>query len=443
MQSGLYTDLYELTMVQGYFLMGRKAERAVFDYFFRNCPFGGSFVLFAGLEDLLKTLVNLSFSEKDIDYLRKEGFEEAFLDYLEHFRFKGSIVSVMEGEVVFPNEPILRVEGNLIETQLIETLLLNFLNFQSLIATKAARIRLAAGNRLLADFGLRRAQGLGGIHASRAAIIGGVNSTSNVYAGRHFDLPVTGTMAHSWILGFDDELTAFRAFAALYPDNCIFLVDTYNTLDSGIPNAITVGRELAKEGHRLKGIRLDSGNLAELAQRARVMLDEAGFEDAKVMASDNLDEFAIEQLLREGAPIDGFGVGTQMITGRPTAALNGVYKLCYLNGTSRLKISENVAKTTLPGIKKLLRYRDQDGFFQRDEVLLKEERAKGEELLQTVMKNGSIITPLRSPAEIQNFARERLSMLRAKYKESRTVAIYPVEISDTLQQLKAGMIAEF
>ncbi len=442
MQSGLYTDLYELTMVQGYFLMGRQEEIAVFDYFFRDCPFGGSFVLFAGLHNLLETLTKLSFSEPDIAYLREKGFHESFLDYLKSFRFRGDIVSAMEGEIVFPNEPILRVEGNLIETQLIETLLLNFLNFQSLIATKATRIRLAAGDRLLADFGLRRAQGLGGIHASRAAVIGGANSTSNVYAGRQFDLSITGTMAHSWILGFDDELTAFRAFAALYPDHCTFLVDTYDTLNSGIPNAIIVGRELAKEGHRLTGIRLDSGDLAQLAKRARVMLDGAGFYDVKIFASDGLDEFAIEKLLREGAPIDGFGVGTQMVTGRPTAALNGVYKLSSLNRIPRIKISENATKTTLPGVKNLFRHLDEEGFFQQDEVVLATESTNGEDLLQMVMKDGSVTLPTSSPVEIQKFAQERLAKLRPMYKAPTSAAIYPVTISESLQQLKTKVISE-
>ncbi|MCS7169818.1 MAG: nicotinate phosphoribosyltransferase, partial [Candidatus Kapabacteria bacterium] len=248
---GLYTDLYELTMAQGYFLSGRADVPATFEYFFRSNPFNGGYVVFAGLGELVEALLCLSFSEEDLDYLRRHGFQDKFLEYLRTFRFRGSLWSVREGEIVFPREPIVRVEGGLLEIQLVETLVLNLLNFASLIATKAMRIRWAAGERFIADFGLRRAQGWGGMLASKAAYIGGVDATSNVAAGMLYGIPITGTQAHSWIQSFGDELEAFRTFAQIYPDRCVLLVDTYNTLASGIPNAIRVAKELEASGYRL------------------------------------------------------------------------------------------------------------------------------------------------------------------------------------------------
>jgi nicotinate phosphoribosyltransferase len=275
---GLYTDFYELAMAQGYYLCGRKNERAAFNYFFRTNPFNGGYTVFAGLQDLLPALSEFNFSEEDIRYLADQGMQKEFLEYLSDFQFSGSINSVSEGEIVFPNEPILQVEGNIIECQLIESLLLNFLNFESLIATKAFRIKQVAGTKTFSDFGLRRAQGLGAIHASRASVIGGASSTSNVLAGKLFDIPVSGTQAHSWIQSFDNELEAFRLFAKTNPDNSVLLVDTINTLKSGVPNAIIVAKEMEKEGHRLKAIRLDSGDLAYLSKKARKMLDDAGLQ---------------------------------------------------------------------------------------------------------------------------------------------------------------------
>ena len=353
MSSGLFTDYYELTMAQGYLLAGRAEEPAVFDYFFRSCPFDGSFVVSAGLWSLIEELENLSFSGEEIHFLERQGFAPEFLQYLRNFTFRGDLFAVQEGEIVFPLEPVLRIEGTLLEAQLVETLVLNSINFQSLIATKAARIALSAGGKPFMDFGLRRSQGWGGLHASRAAVIGGASATSNVLAGFRFDLPVAGTQAHSWIQSFPDEKTAFREFARIYPDNCVFLVDTFDTLSRGIPNAIDVAREMEKQGHRLKGIRLDSGDLTSLSRAARQLLDDAGLSYVQILASDGLDEYSIQELLKADAPIDGFGIGTQMITGQPSAALNGVYKLCALNGVPRIKFSDDFDKTTLPGAKKI------------------------------------------------------------------------------------------
>jgi len=460
--AALYTDQYELIMAQGYFLAGRKDERAVFDYFFRTHPFGGGFVIFAGLWNLLETLENLSFSPSTIDYLRSKGFREEFLAYLEGFSPSASIFSVREGEVIFPNSPVLRVEANLIEAQLIETLVLNYLNFQSLIATKAARIRLASEGRPFLDFGLRRAHGLGGIHASRAAVIGGAAATSNVFAGRAFDLSVSGTQAHAWIQSFDDELTAFRTFAGFYPDDCILLVDTYDTLSIGLPNAITVARELQKKGKQLAGIRLDSGDLAYLSKKARQMLDEAGLQEVKILASNQLDEYVIRSLLQQEAPIDGFGVGTRLVTGRPDAALDGVYKLAQVAGKPRLKISENVEKITQPGRKKIIRLIGEEEQFLGDGILLEEEgsikhivhphypekktalqNCRTELLVQPVFQEGRIGIDYESPKQISRYVRERLDRLPEEHKRFENPHIYKVGISEKLRILRDELIHQW
>ena len=292
---------------------------------------------------------------------------------LKAFDFKADIYAPEEGEVVFPYEPVVRVEGNIIETQIIETMLLNILNFESLIATKASRIRHAAGDRLVIDFGLRRAQGLGGVLASKAAVIGGVNSTSNVYSAFMFGLVSAGTQAHSWIQSYDDEITAFRDFARAFPKNCVFLVDTYDTLKSGIPNAITVAREMEAQGEKLFGVRLDSGDLAYLSKSARKMLDDSGLHYVKIVTSNQLDEYLIKSLLEQGAPVDAFGVGTKLVTGLDDAALDGVYKLAMSGSKPRLKISESPEKIILPGIKNVFRCIDDNGKFYADCIVLADE----------------------------------------------------------------------
>ncbi len=453
--SALYTDYYELTMAQGYYLTGRHEEQACFDYFFSKLPFQGGYVVFAGLQDLLEILQGLRFQPEDIDYLKSQGFNDRFLSYLKDFEFRGTIYSVIEGEIVFPNEPILRIHGTILETQIVETLVLNLLNFESLIATKARRLKVAAGNRSILDFGLRRAQGLGGIHASRAATIGGAETTSNVYSALQFGLRPTGTMAHSWIESFDHELEAFRKFAEIFPDNSIFLVDTLNTLRSGIPNAIQVAHEMEKKGHRLKGIRLDSGDLAYLSKRARFMLDEAGLHHVQIVASNQLDEHIIKSLLEQGAPIDVFGVGTNLVTGREDAALDGVYKLTMFDQKPRLKISDNIEKILLPGVKKIHRYRNGDGTFFADAVVLEEEQEiermihpfqplkqldlrglEKENLLHRVMENGKITIPGKTPYEIADFVLHRFSLLPDEHKRFEYPHIYKVGISPSLMKLR-------
>ena len=287
---GLYTDYYEICMAQGYFFCEKKNEQACFDYYFRTNPYQGGFTVFAGLQDFLELLDNFKFGEDEISFLKAQGFKPEFLEYLQNFTFTGNIYSVKEGEIVFPNEPLLKVQGNLIECQLIESLLLNILNFESLIATKAFRIKLSCKNKTFSDFGLRRAQGFGSLHASRAAIIGGASSTSNVLAGKHYNIPVSGTQAHSWIQSFHSELEAFENYVKFNPNNAVLLVDTYDTLKSGVPNAIKTAKKLEQTGNKLYGIRLDSGDLAYFSKKARKMLDDAGLNYEKIIALNKLNE---------------------------------------------------------------------------------------------------------------------------------------------------------
>jgi nicotinate phosphoribosyltransferase len=460
--SGIYTDYYQLTMAQGYFLTGRTRSLSCFDYFFRENPFKGGYVIFAGLTDALEMIEDFSFNDEIVDYLRGLKFREDFLRYLRSFKFDGTITSAREGEIVFPLEPFLRVEGTLIEAQVVETMLLNIINFESLIATKASRVKSAAGNRRVVDFGLRRAQGLGGIHATKAAIIGGIDATSNVYAAYENDFEVSGTQAHSWVQSFGDELSAFRAYAEIYPDNCILLVDTYNTLRSGLPNAITVGKELERQGHRLRAIRLDSGDLAYLSKHARQMLDQEGLSYVKIAVSNQLDEYVIRSLLEDQeAPIDLFGVGTRLITGQPTAALDGVYKLSMCDGEPRLKFSENYTKLTLPGVKSIYRYVNGEGQFCGDAVTLNGEPAPeniihpffpeqrsslkhcpSEKIMHTVMVRGTA-TMHSTPRESAAYAQERLTHLAPEHKRFEFPHIYKVGISQELLNLRASLVEGF
>jgi nicotinate phosphoribosyltransferase len=459
--TGTYTDQYQLSMGQVYFLTGRREQQAVFDYFFRKNPFNGGYTVFAGLQDLLTALERLRFEREDLEYLKTQGMHTDFLAYLKGFRFSGTIFSPREGDTVFPTRPVLRVEAPLIEAQIVETLLLNILNFQSLIATKASRIRQVAGKRLLIDFGLRRAQGLGGYHASRAAVIGGFDSTSNVRAARDFGLAASGTMAHSFIQSWPDERTAFRRFAEGRPDNCVLLVDTYDTLKSGVPNAIAVAKEMEKHGQRLKGIRLDSGDLAYLAHKSRAMLDEAGLQYVKISASNQLDEYIIKSLLEQQAPIDVFGVGTSLVTGQPDAALDGVYKLAMVDDQPLIKLSENVSKITLPHQKQVWRVMDGRGhFLGADAVgMVSEEdiqlmhhpfilhkslsitQCQKEALLRPVMQNGMIVNDPPALSQIAKYCRDRLALLPAEYKRFENPHIYKVGISSRLLEQRDLLIA--
>ncbi|WP_407570295.1 nicotinate phosphoribosyltransferase [Deinococcus altitudinis] len=357
--SPLLTDLYQLTMMHGYWRNDMHRQSAVFDMYFRRNPYDGGYAVWAGLEPVLDYVLGLHFDPDSLDYLDSmKLFEPAFLKALEAWRFSGSIESFPEGSVVFPHEPLLTVKAPLWEAQLIETALLNTLNFQTLIASKAARCVSVIENGTLVEFGTRRAQGPdGALGAARAAFIGGAAATSNVLAGQRFGLPVVGTHAHAWVESFPDELSAFRAYAALHPDTTTLLLDTIDTLASGLPNAVTVARELREGGHELKAVRLDSGDLAYLSRRVRSALDAAGFPDVKIMASNDLSEEVIQSVIREGGRLDIYAVGTQLVTGGGAGggALGGVYKLAELAGRPRMKLTGDPSKTSLPGAKRVWR----------------------------------------------------------------------------------------
>ena len=374
-------DLYELTMANGYFLDEHEKRKVAFDVFYRKNPDGGGFAVFAGLEQILEYLSGMRFEDEDIEYLRSLGhFDEEFLKYLKTFRFHGDVYAFPEGTVMYPGEPIITVVADLVEAQLIETELLAQVNHQSLIATKASRIVRAAQGRSVSDFGARRAHNNdAAIYGARACYIGGVNGTATVSAGQDFHIPVGGTMAHSWVMFYKDELEAFRRFAARYPHNCILLVDTYDVLKTGVPNAIQVFREMREQGiqSRYFGIRLDSGDLAYLSRKARAMLDEAGFPDAKIVVSNSLDEMTIFSILQQGGQIDAFGVGERMITARSEPVFGAVYKLCAVEEEGgmkpRIKISENIEKVTNPGLKRVYRLYDEKGHSIVDLIALREE----------------------------------------------------------------------
>ena len=379
----LMTDLYQLTMMQGYF-ESQSAETVVFDAFYRKNPCGNGYAIAAGLDQVIDYIKNLHFSEEDVTYLGSLGiFHEEFLNSLRVSHFEGDIYAIPEGSVVFPHEPLLKVVAPIMQAQLVETAILTILNHQSLIATKAARVVQAAAGDGVMEFGLRRAQGPdAGVYGARAAMIAGCKGTSNVLAGQLFDVPVLGTHAHSWIMSFPDEYTAFKKYAELYPNACTLLVDTYDTIRSGVPNAIRVFTEMRESGMELKnyGIRLDSGDLAYMSKKARKMLDAAGFQDAVIAASSDLDEYLIDSLKAQGATITSWGVGTNMITSKDCPAFGGVYKLAGVQDPAtgefmpKIKLSENTAKVTNPGNKKILRIYDKEsGKIRADLICLAEE----------------------------------------------------------------------
>lgn len=469
--SGLLTDLYELTMMQGYYHYGLN-PRVVFDMFFRRQPFNGGFSIFAGLDDLLSALEGMRFSEEDLAYLEGLGmFHQDFLDYLRDFRFRGDVWAVDEGTAVFPHEPLIRVHATLIEAQLIESLLLNVVNFQTLIATKTARIYLAANHGKVAEFGLRRAQGIdGAVSASRAAFIGGAAATSNVYAGKLFNIPVTGTMAHSWVMAFTDEREAFDKFAELYPDSAILLIDTYDTLDSGIPHAVEVGKRLKEQGKPF-GVRLDSGDIQYLSVEVRKALDAAGLTDATIAASNELNEDIIHQLVTAETPIDLWGVGTHLVTGGSEASFSGVYKLASkeIDGHFQptMKVSDNPEKSTNPGIKQVHRFLDEEGSPLADLITFNDDsivhgqtytfhhpyvdyrhfclEARGPviPLLKERMKDGKRIGERPTLAEIQTLARSNMDALDRTYRRIINPHIYRVSISDKVKQTKGDMLERY
>lgn len=466
----LLTDFYQLTMAQGYCQKG-KTENAVFDLFYRENPSNNGYAIYAGLEQIIEFVENLSFKEDDISYLRTQGFDEKFLDYLRNFKFTGDIYSVPEGSVVFPNEPLLKVEAPILQAQLLETPLLNFINHQALIATKSARINEAAQGKNVLEFGLRRAHGPdAGIYGARAAVIGGCAGTSNVLAGKKFGVKVSGTHAHSWVMTFDSELEAFRTYAENFPDSAILLVDTYDTLKSGVPNAIKVFKEMKEKGIEsdLYGIRLDSGDLAYLSKEARKMLDQAGFEDAVIVASNNLDENIITSLNLQGAQIDLYGVGTKLITSYDCPAFGAVYKLSEYDDQPKIKLSDNIKKMTNPGNKRLIRIYDKEsGKIRADLITLKQEEfsenqsltlfdardtwktttlKKGNyslrEMMKPIFQNGELVYDSPSVAEIKEYADKEKDSLGAEYKRLTNPHIMKVDLSDKLFDLKCKLIEE-
>lgn len=469
---GLAADFYELTMIQGYFLEQNNPQ-VVFDMFYRSQPFQSGYALFAGMGTLTEHLSSFRFSEEDISYLKSLGlFRDEFLQFLKSFRFTGDIFAVREGTPVFPGEPLIRVHGSLIEAQLIESFLLNIINFQTLIATKTSRVYCASRRGSILEFGLRRAQGLNGaLSASRASYIGGAAGTSNTMAGKVYGIPVMGTMAHSWVMSFSSELDSFKAFARMYPDTCILLIDTYDTLHSGLPNAIEVGLALKNAGKRI-GVRIDSGDLSYLSKRVRKALDEAGLEDALITVSNDLNEEIIHQLVSDDAPVNSWGVGTALVTGGNQAAMNGVYKLCarYTNGSymPTMKISNNLEKSTNPGIKQVYRFYRGNEALADLTVLDHEQMDPGsvfrfnhptvdqdffhlrpgnfthmKALLEPVMVQGEPSASPENLQDIRKYAEEQLDTLDPSYRRIINPHIYKVSISDELMQLKTHMVSEF
>ena len=467
----LLTDLYQLTMMNGYLSHEKKDEIAVFDVFFRQNDMI-TYSIACGLEQVVDYVLNLNFGAEEIDYLRSLNiFSEEFLNYLKEFKFTGDIYAVPEGTIVFPGEPILTVKAPIIQAQLVETAILNMINFQTLIATKSAKIRSAAKNDVVMEFGLRRAQAPdAGIYGARAAVIGGCNSTSNVLAGKMFDIPVSGTHAHSWVMNFKDEYTAFMEYAKVYPENALLLVDTYDVINQGVPNAIKVFDYLKEKGYKPKGIRLDSGDLAYLSKKARKMLDDAGYQDAIICASGDLDEYLINSLKSQGAKINSWGVGTKLITSADMPALGGVYKLAAIidkdgNETPKIKLSETVVKITNPGFKNIYRVYDKntrkaeaDCIFLRSEedidvskplILthpterwkkIKFENYEIRKLHVDVIKNGELVYKLPTLKEIKKYTEQELESFWDEYKRLDRPHLYKVDLSDKLYELKSGML---
>ncbi len=439
--SGLATDLYQLTMAAGYFVNGRH-ERSSFEMFIRRLPPNRSYLIVAGLEQALSYLRTLSFNQDEIDYLRQlpvfTHVPGEFFDYLAGFRFSGEVWAMPEGTIAFPGEPLLRVTAPLIEAQIVETFLLSTINFQTMIASKASRIVEAADGRGVIEFGTRRAHGMAaGVYAARAAYIGGCIGTSNVEAGYLFGMPVYGTAAHSWTLAFEKEMDAFRAYHKVFPESTTLLLDTYDTLQAA---------RLATEfGLNLRGVRLDSGDIGALAKQVRAILDEAGMKETRILASNDLDEFKIAELLASGAPIDLFGVGTELSTSRDAPALSGVYKLVEVEFPDRVepKMKLSREKATYPHRKQVWRESDAEGNFSRDVIAMAEESDhSGQPLLNCVMLNGELLEPLPSLAQIQQQSKQQLGRLPQRFKQISDAETYPVRFSDELFRRRTKLMSQ-
>ncbi|QEG40880.1 nicotinate phosphoribosyltransferase [Roseimaritima ulvae] len=472
----LLTDLYQLTMAYGYWKHGKADQSAVFHLFFRSSPFRGGYTIAAGLEPVLDFLRAFRFASDDIDYLRtlqgNDGqplFEPAFLQYLAELELTLDLDAIAEGTVVFPHEPLLRVRGSILQCQILETALLNIINFQTLIATKAARVTSAAKGDAVLEFGLRRAQGIdGALAASRAAYIGGCAATSNVLAGKRYGIPVKGTHAHSWVMSFDSEPTAFAAYAETMPNNCVFLVDTYDTLQ-GVRHAIDAGKRLRESGHQMVGIRLDSGDLAWLSIEARRMLDDAGFQNAAIVASNDLDEHLIQSLKLQGATISVWGVGTKLVTAYDQPALGGVYKLGAIqdaagNWQPKIKLSEQLIKTSTPGVQQVRRYYDSNGQATVDMIYNQLQPISGDctvvalqdathrtqitastpydDLLIPMIRNGQVVADSPSLEDIRNRTQQQLQQFDRTVLRFDNPHKYRVGLESELHELKSQMVLE-
>lgn len=466
-------DMYELTMSNGYLNKECHNTMAAFDVFYRNNPDNAGFAIFAGLEQIIEYIQNLHFGEEDIEYLRtRHLFTEEFLDYLLHFEFKGDIYAMPEGTIMYPNEPVMTVVAPMIDAQLIETAVLLQINHQSLIATKTNRIVRAANGKPVSDFGARRAHNVdAAVYGARAAYIGGAVGTATVLAGQMFDIPISGTMAHSWVMCFDNEYEAFKAYAESYPDSTVLLVDTYDVLKSGVPNAIRIAKEVLEPmGKRLKGIRLDSGDLAYLSKEARKQLDEAGLKDCIIVASNSLDEYTITSLNRQEARIDSYGVGEKLITSYTSPVFGAVYKLAAINKDGnfepKIKISETIEKITNPGLKEIYRVYDKDGKAIADYLTVKGEKIDTDHpvryvdpkhywkdrsfvdctfkpLQKQIFKDGKLVYELPALTEIRSYVRDQLECEIWK-EEQRFENAHPhyLDMSPAMFELKMGLLHE-
>ena len=468
----LLTDYYEYTMVNGYFHAGIQEKIAVFDVFFRRVPENGGFAIYAGLQQIIELINGLSFTEEDIEYFRKKGcFSEKFFNFLRNFKFRCDVWSIKEGTPIFPNEPIITVRGPLEQVQMVETMLLVTFNFETLIATKASRLIRAAQGRAIVEFGSRRAQGYdGAMLGARAAYIAGCAGTACTISDRMMGVPASGTMAHSWVQAFENEYEAFKAYAETYPDNCCLLVDTYNVLKSGVPNAIRTAREVLEPmGRRLRGIRIDSGDLTYLSIKARKMLDEAGLTDCSIVASNSLDEFTIESILKEGAKIDSFGVGERLITAKSEPVFGGVYKLVAVERESgeivpKIKVSENVSKITIPHFKKFYRFYDRtNGKALADYLCLYDETPddtqpltifhpentwkrktltnfRAENMMVPVFRAGELVYDLPSLKAIRKRCAEQLETLWPEVRRFENPHGYYVDLSNRLWDIRHDLL---
>ncbi|MBD3352740.1 MAG: nicotinate phosphoribosyltransferase [Candidatus Lokiarchaeota archaeon] len=488
----LLTDYYEFSMANGYILAGDIAhEQAVFDYFFRSIPFNGSYAILAGTENLLDILSNFKFTDEIIEYLQNYDLSDQFLDYLSNMENQITVRGIDEGRVVFANEPLLQVQGPLVQCQLLETFLLNSTNFPTLCATKANRMWLTSGKQPILEFGARRAQGPNGANlATYAAMIGGCSGTSNVMAAREMGIKALGTQAHSWIMSFNSEYEAFKQYIDIYPDSSILLVDTYDTLKSGVPNAIKIGKYLRERGHDLKSIRLDSGDLASLSKEARIMLDEAGFKDTKIIVSSDIDEYKISSIQERGGKVDIWGIGTKLATAYEDPALNGVYKLTEISNDPRIKVSGDYKKISIPGIKTLIRFyvkENGNSRMVRDVVFLKSEldsmnlldhevehkitdnnpfgddfyepypenqqdfdsivettnATQHESMLSVLFKDGKRTRKKHSWEDARENMESDIAKLPKKYKNIKKPVIYPILISEELKDLRKSLIGKY